>query len=109
MTPLEIHKFGEIQYLKGRLDELHKALPNITNMDRRRKIDQRIEKYFNKLEEVDSVAYHLYQVEIRTRNRAKEKSKESMKALLEEILNSGSLKDEEIKTKILLKISTYDR
>ena len=47
MTNSEIQKFGEIQYLKGRLDELHKALPNISNMERRRIIDQRIEKYFN--------------------------------------------------------------
>ena len=47
MTEEEILKFGEIQYLKGRLDELYKAIPNITNMDRRRKLDQRIEKYIN--------------------------------------------------------------
>jgi hypothetical protein len=48
MTNQEILKFGEIQYLKGRLDELYKALPTITNLDRRRRIDQRIEKYINR-------------------------------------------------------------
>ena len=48
MTEKEIYKFGEIQYLKGRLDELHKALPTISNIGRKRKLDQRIEKYFLK-------------------------------------------------------------
>ena len=62
MTDQEILKFGEIQYLKGRLDELYKAIPTITNMERRRKLDQRIEKYINKLKKVDEVAYRLYEV-----------------------------------------------
>jgi hypothetical protein len=107
MTSSEIQKFGEIQYLKGRLDELHKALPNISNMERRRIIDQRIEKYFNKLKEVDPVAYHLYQVELVTRYRAKEKSKENMRDLLEEIIETGNIKDENLKNRILSKINTY--
>ena len=33
MTNEEIHKLGEIQYLKGRLDELHKAIQTITNLE----------------------------------------------------------------------------
>jgi len=33
MTEQEILKFGEIQYLKGRLDELYKAIPTVTNME----------------------------------------------------------------------------
>jgi hypothetical protein len=107
MTSSEIQKFGEIQYLKGRLDELHKALPNITSMERGRKLDQRVEKYFNKLRKVDEVAYHLYQVELVTRNRAKEKSKEGMRELLEEVLKSGNIESQELKTKILSKIDTY--
>ena len=49
MTDQEIIKYGEIQYLKGRLDELFKALPTVYNMDRQRKLDQRIEKYLQKL------------------------------------------------------------
>ena len=43
MTEKEIHKFGEIQYLKGRLDELHKAFPTVSNINRQRKLDQRME------------------------------------------------------------------
>jgi hypothetical protein len=107
MTSQEIQKFGEIQYLKGRLDELHKALPNVTSMEKSRRLDQRVEKYFNKLREVDEVAYHLYQVELRNRLRAKEKSKEEMKSLLEEIINSENLQDTELKDRILNKINTY--
>lgn len=107
MTSHEIQKFGEIQYLKGRLDELHKALPNVTSMEKSRRLDQRVEKYFNKLREVDEVAYHLYQVELRNRLRAKEKSKEEMKALLEEIISSENLHESELKDRILHKINTY--
>ncbi len=107
MTNLEIQKFGEIQYLKGRLDELHKALPNITDLEKSRKLDQRVEKYFNKLKALDEVAYHLYQVELGTRNRAKEKSKETMRELLVEILNSGGIENPELKDRILFKINTY--
>ena len=107
MTSQEIQKFGEIQYLKGRLDELHKALPNVTSMEKSRRLDQRVEKYFNKLREVDEVAYHLYQVELRNRLRAKEKSKEEMKALLEEIISSDNLQESELKERILHKINTY--
>lgn len=107
MTSQEIQKFGEIQYLKGRLDELHKALPNVTSMEKSRRLDQRVEKYFNKLREVDEVAYHLYQVELRNRLRAKEKSKDEMKALLEEIISSDNLQESELKARILHKINTY--
>lgn len=107
MTSQEIQKFGEIQYLKGRLDELHKALPNVTSMEKSRRLDQRVEKYFNKLREVDEVAYHLYQVELRNRLRAKEKSKEEMKSLLEEIISSENLQESELRDRILHKINTY--
>jgi hypothetical protein len=107
MTSQEIQKFGEIQYLKGRLDELHKALPNVTSMEKSRRLEQRVEKYFNKLREVDEVAYHLYQVELRNRLRAKEKSKEEMKSLLEEIISSDNLHESELRDRILHKINTY--
>jgi hypothetical protein len=76
-------------------------------MEKSRKLDQRVEKYFNKLREVDEVAYHLYQVELITRNRAKEKSKENMQDLLEEVLRSGGIKDDELRDKIITKINTY--
>jgi hypothetical protein len=105
MTSIEIQKFGEIQYLKGRLDELHKALPTVTSMERSRRLDQRVEKYFNKLREVDEIAYHLYQVELLNRLRAKEKSKEEIKSLLEEI--SSDIQDPVLKDRVLSKINTY--
>jgi len=73
MTEKEIYTFGEIQYLKGRLDELHKALPTISNIGRKRKLDQRIEKYFRKLYSVDKVSHHIYMIELKTRRRSKEK------------------------------------
>jgi hypothetical protein len=38
MTDEQIRKYGEIQYLQGRLDELHKALPTILDMHRQRRI-----------------------------------------------------------------------
>ena len=48
MSEKEIHTLMEVQYLLGRLDELHKAFPTITNMERSRKIDLRIAKYYDK-------------------------------------------------------------
>ena len=89
MTEKEIHRFGEIQYLKGRLDELNKAIPTITNLNRQRKLDQRIEKYIDKLKKVDEVSYYLYSVEETNRMKSKERSKREIKSLLEEILESA--------------------
>lgn len=106
MTDQEILKFGEIQYLKGRLDELYKALPTITNMDRRRKLDQRIEKYINKLKKVDEVAYLLYDVELRATHRVKTKGKLETEKLLNEILSSNQITDETLIKKINDKINT---
>lgn len=104
MTDFEIQKYGEIQYLKGRIDELHKAYPTITNMERSRKIDMRLDKYYKKLKNLDEVAYHLYMVEQQNRTHAKEKSKKDIKNLLEEIIETENIEDvilvEKIKTKI---------
>lgn len=107
MTSQEIQKFGEIQYLKGRLDELHKAMLTITNIDRKRRVDQRIEKYFNKLQQVDNIAYHLYHVELSARNRAKNKSKEEIRALLEDIINSNIITDSTLLDKVIAKFNSY--
>lgn len=107
MTEEEILKFGEIQYLKGRLDELYKALPTIVNMERRRKLDQRIEKYINKLKKVDEVAYRLYEVELIATHRVKVKGKRETENLLKEILHSGSITDEILIKKIKDKIETF--
>ena len=106
MTDREILKFGEIQYLKGRLDELYKAIPTITNMDRRRKLDQRIEKYINKFKKVDEVAYLLYEVELRATHRVKTKGKLETENLLNEILSTNQITDETLIKKINDKINT---
>lgn len=107
MTEQEIIKYGEIQYLKGRLDELFKALPTIYNMERQRKLDQRIEKYLNKLKKVDEVAYHLYQVELVNRQRSKEKSKNEIKDLLQQILINENITNEDILDRIKKQVELY--
>ena len=86
MTNEEIHKFGEIQYLKGRLDELHKAFPTVSNINRQRKLDQRMEKYYEKLKKVDEVAYFLYMVELKTRLKSKNNHKLYQKSLLRALI-----------------------
>ena len=106
MTEKEIHRFGEIQYLKGRLDELNKAIPTITNLNRQRKLDQRIEKYIDKLKKVDEVSYYLYSVEETNRMKSKERSKREIKSLLG-ILESEEGISEDIKFKIIEKINNY--
>lgn len=106
MTEQEILRFGEIQYLKGRLDELYKALPTITNLDRRRRIDQRIEKYINKLKRVDEVAYRLYEVELIATTRVKNKSKQDIKDLLQQILINENIMNEDILQRINDKIES---
>ena len=107
MTDQEIIKYGEIQYLKGRLDELFKALPTIYNMDRQRKLDQRIEKYLNKLRKVDEVAFHLYQVELSNRQRSKQKSKNEIRDLLEQIIINENIMNEDILERIKEQIDRY--
>ena len=106
MTEQEILKFGEIQYLKGRLDELYKAIPTVTNMERRRKLDQRIEKYITKLKKVDEVAYRLHEVELIATNRVKMKGKVETENLLKEILQTGNITDENLLKKIKDKLDS---
>lgn len=106
MTEQEILRFGEIQYLKGRLDELYKALPTISNLDRRRRIDQRIEKYINKLKRVDEVAYRLYEVELMATTRVKNKGKQDIKDLLQQILINENIMNEDILKRINNKIES---
>lgn len=107
MTEKEILKYGEIQYLKGRLDELFKSLPNVVELQKSRKLDQRIEKYLNKLRSVDEISYNLYQIELKTRNKSKERSKKEIKSLLEEILETENIINDDLKGKILKKIDSY--
>jgi hypothetical protein len=105
MTEQQIHKLMEIQYLKGRLDELHKAFPTITNIDRSRKLDARIQKYYDKLKNTDELAYHLYQVERVNSEMSKQKSKKHIQELLKEII--PQLGDMELIQKIKLQLETY--
>jgi hypothetical protein len=107
MTDQEILKYGEIQYLKGRLDELFKALPTISDLNRKRKLDQRVEKYLQKLRKVDEVAFHLYQVELKTRYKSKERSKRDIKDLLEQIIINENIMNEDILERIKKQIDTY--
>ena len=105
MTEQEIHKLMEVQYLKGRLDELQKALPTITNLERSRKIDQRIDKYYKKLKNTSEEAYHLYQVERVNSKLSKDKSKAFMKELLQEFV--PLTEDEELLDKLRKQINKY--
>ena len=89
------------------MDELFKALPTIYNMERQRKLDQRIEKYLNKLKKVDEVAYHLYQVELVNRQRSKEKSKNEIKDLLQQILINENITNEDILDRIKKQVELY--
>lgn len=106
MTDKDIIRYGEIQYLKGRLDELFKAIPNVVDLNKSRILDQRIEKYLIKLKNVDEVAYHLYQVELKTRQKSKEKSKKEIKDLLVEVLSLENI-SEELFEKIKKQIDRY--
>jgi hypothetical protein len=105
MDEKQLHKLLEIQYLKGRLDELHKALPTITDLGRSRKLDQRLDKYYNKLKAVDEIAYHLYQVEHTNQAISKKKSKEYMKNLLTQV--STHVNDAELIKELEYQISKY--
>ena len=105
MTKEDILKYGEIQYLKGRLDELFKSFDIMLDVHGSRKLDQRIEKYIQKLKTVDEVAYYLYEVELKTTRKAKERSKKDIKELLEEVLTDVS--NEEILEKIKNQIDKY--
>jgi len=56
--------YGEVQYLKGRLDELNK-LDNLIDLDMSgmRLVDARISKYLDKLQRVSPLAFELYHIE----------------------------------------------
>lgn len=106
MTLQEIEKYGEIQYLKGRLDELYKGYVPGSSTHDSRMVDYRISKYEKKLKDLDEVAYHLYQVERKNIRISKEKSKKLMEGLLNEIL--FHVEDELVIEKIKEQIKTYN-
>lgn len=105
MTDNQIQELLEIQYLKGRLDELHKAFPTITNLERSRKLDMRITKYYEKLKSVSEQAYHLYNVERVNQMHSKRKSQEALKDLFNSII--PHIKDEELLDQIKNQMSKY--
>jgi trimethylamine:corrinoid methyltransferase-like protein len=107
MTEKDIQKYGEIQYLKGRLDELQKAYPTVMDLGRKRKLDMRIQKYYNKLMLVDELSYHSYIVETLNRRHSKEKSKKDVKMLLEDILNTEKFTDKGLIDRINKQIDKY--
>ena len=107
MTDKDISKYGEIQYLKGRLDELFKSFDILIDVYGSRKLDQRIEKYLQKLKNVDEVSFHLYQVELKTRRKSKDRSKRDIKDLLEQILINENIMNEDILERIKKQIDTY--
>lgn len=105
MTNDEILKYGEIQYLKGRLDELYKGyVPNEISKENRI-IDSRISKYEDKLKQTDEISYHLYQAELKNRMFSKEKSKKHIKELLEEVLTH--VENKELNERIIKQIEKY--
>ena len=56
--------YGEVQYLKGRIDELNKVDGLISlDMHSMRVIDARISKYLDKLQAVSPLAFELYHIE----------------------------------------------
>ena len=105
MTEAEIHTLLEVQYLKGRIDELHKALPTITNLERKRKLDLRLNKYYTKLKETDIVAYHLYQVEQTNRDHSKRKGIAEIQELLNEVYDK--VDDPVLRIKIQDQLNRY--
>lgn len=107
MTEAEIQTLLEIQYLKGRIDELHKALPTITNLERKRKLDIRLDKYYNKLKETDEVAYHLFQVEKFNREHSKRKGIQEIKDLLNEVFDKTE--DPILRIKIQDQLNRYTK
>ena len=104
MTDQEIQKYGEIQYLIGRLDELTlKALPNVLDLHKHRALDVRAQKYYEKLKAVDKIAYHMYLVESTNRHISKRKNETKLKDFLVEIKNQVNDKSliEKIEEQIL--------
>lgn len=101
----ELNKLLEIQYLKGRLDELYKGYVPNNNSTNNRIVDSRISKYEEKLRATDEVAFYLYYVEKENRIYAKSKSKGRIKELLQEIL--PQITDTELIDKIQKQLEQY--
>jgi hypothetical protein len=111
MTDKQLNKLLEIQYLKGRLDELYKGyVPNSSTSDNRI-VDSRISKYESKLKEIDVISYHTDSVERTNRLFAKQKSKNKIFELLDKIKNlledEGLNKHQKIYNEVENQLNTY--
>ena len=86
MTEKDIIKWGEIQYLTGRLDELiYKAVPNVLDLHGTRMLDVRVQKYLDKLKAVDEIAYFSYLTHRINREHDKARGQKKINDLLESI------------------------
>ena len=64
MSHREWRTFSELQYVRGRLDELYKLLSMLDlDMPGDRILDARISKYLTKMRMIDPMAYELYHIE----------------------------------------------
>ena len=102
----KLQKLLEIQYLKGRLDELYKGYVPHSLDTNDRIVDSRISKYENKLKETDELAYHLYYVERENRLWSKKKGKLYVKDLL--IKCKKSITDEKLILELDKQIKRYE-
>lgn len=101
MTEQQLHKLLEVQYLKGRLDELeYKAKPSILDLHESRKIDSRIQKYYDKLKNISEEAYHLHLIEKANIQAFKLKSRNEVKKILTDL---RVLSSDEVYIKIINK------
>ena len=106
MTEKDIIKWGEIQYLTGRLDELYyKAIPNVLDLHGSRQLDVRVGKYLDKLKEVDELAYLSYTVQRINKHYDKQRGQKKMKDLLSQILKT--VEDPALQQKIQEQINKY--
>lgn len=113
MTEQELHVLLEVQYLKGRLDELeYKAKPQVLNLQRSRKLDMRIDKYYKKLKNTSELAYHLHAVERANVRASKSKSQKSIKELLNKVkdtlVDEGLDKHQELVKSLDKQIKKYE-
>ena len=101
----DILRFGEIQYLTGRLDELYKGYVPISTSRDNRIVDSRISKYEDKLRSINEVAFYLYVTEKRNKLFSKDKGKREMKELLVKCLEH--INDEDVINEIKNQIEKY--
>ena len=105
MDNTTLSKLLEIQYLKGRLDELYKGyVPHLSSTSNRI-VDSRISKYEKKLQDTYEMAFYLYQVERENQRYSKHRSKTIIKELLQLALDKPY--DASTKDKIKAQLEKY--